>query len=65
MMGMHNQFYWRRVMLEDFDHCTQPVERALAPLRSFIYRMVLKRGDNFVVEYGLAATGGLDQFRVS
>ncbi len=52
IMGMHFNFYWHRLLLEECDHGKPCAEVALAPLRSFVYRMVLNRQEQIVVEYG-------------
>lgn len=54
-MGMHHNFHWHRMLLEDISEGAPSIEQALAPLRSYIYRMVLERIDNMVIEHGRSA----------
>ncbi|KAK2161750.1 hypothetical protein LSH36_110g03068 [Paralvinella palmiformis] len=54
IMGMHHNFYWYRMLLEDCGSGQPSVEGALSDLRTFIYRMVLNHNDDKVVEYGRA-----------
>ena len=52
IMGMHLNFYWYRMLLEDISEGAPSIELALAPLRSYIYRIILDRKDNMVIEHG-------------
>ena len=51
-MGMHNNFYWHRMLQEDTTYGQPCAEVALAELRAHIYRVVLTRRENLVNEYG-------------
>ncbi|XP_033764261.1 uncharacterized protein LOC117345304 [Pecten maximus] len=52
VMGMHNNFYWHRVVVEDMSQGQPCAEVALAPLRAHVYRIVLQRHESMVEEYG-------------
>lgn len=51
-MGMHNNFYWHRMLQEDASYGQPCAEVALAELRAHVYRIVLPRQENLVNEYG-------------
>ncbi|KAL4221714.1 Protein asteroid 1 [Mactra antiquata] len=52
IMGIHNNFYWYRMLLEDNSYGQPCAECALTSLRAYIYRIVLLRHENLVNEYG-------------
>ncbi|OWF45827.1 uncharacterized protein LOC110456509 isoform X3 [Mizuhopecten yessoensis] len=52
VMGMHNNFYWHRAVVEDLSEGQPCAEVALAPLRAHVYRIVLQRHESMVEEYG-------------
>ncbi|XP_052821440.1 uncharacterized protein LOC128246923 isoform X2 [Mya arenaria] len=49
IMSMHNNFYWYHMLLEHKDTCA---ERALTPLRAYLYRIVLPMEEQLVNEHG-------------
>lgn len=52
ILGIHNRFYWHRMLVEDIDHYKPGIEHLLSGLRSCIYRMLLPLDEHTVVEYG-------------
>ncbi|XP_013382983.1 uncharacterized protein LOC106153553 [Lingula anatina] len=64
IMAMHSNFYWHRFLLEDSTPGLPCAEVALQSLRTFIYRMVLPRYENYVYEYGRTPDSDLKTIQV-
>ena len=65
VIAMHKNFYWHRMLLEEIGYGVPCAEGALAPLRSHLYRMMLDRKHNVVVEHGRTPYQELDATMVS
>lgn len=52
VLAMHHGIYWHRMLVEDMGSQYPVAEVALAPLRSYIYSMVLSPRNNRVEEFG-------------
>lgn len=65
VLAMHHGIYWHRVLVEDEGRDYPVAEVALAPLRSYIYSMVLSPSNNRVEEFGRTTDREFSQCYVS
>lgn len=65
VLAMHHGIYWHRMLVEDEGSRYPVAEVALAPLRSYIYSMVLSPRKSRVQEFGRTRNREFDQCYVS
>ncbi|XP_046370575.2 uncharacterized protein LOC124144991 [Haliotis rufescens] len=65
VLGLHNGFYWRRMLVEESAHGHPSSEVALVGLRTYIYRMVLPIHKHQVTEFGRSDHRDYEDVRIN